>query len=75
MNDIWTFNTSTMVWKNVQTGGQVPSLRSNCTAHYDEHSDSVLVFGGGGNNKKRFNTVSILNWSTKIWTEVEPDTN
>ena len=56
-----------MTWKEHKTGGDVPSLRSNCTMHYDEHNDSVIVFGGGGNNKRRFNTVSILNWGTKIW--------
>ena len=56
-----------MAWKEHKTGGSVPSLRSNCTAHYDEHSDSVFILGGGGNNKRRFNSISVLNWTTKVW--------
>jgi hypothetical protein len=30
------------------------------------------VFGGGGSSKKRFNTLSILNWETKEWLEIKP---
>lgn len=67
MNDLWVFNTQTMTWNDIKTGGEVPSNRSNCTAHFDSASDELIIFGGGGTNKKRFNTVSILNWKTKIW--------
>jgi hypothetical protein len=27
------------------------------------------MFGGGGANKTRFNTIHMLDWNTKIWTE------
>lgn len=39
---------------------------------YDSENDQVIVFGGGGPNKKRFNTVNILNWMTKEWIEIHP---
>jgi hypothetical protein len=28
------------------------------------------MFGGGGANKTRFNTIHMLDWSTKFWTEI-----
>ena len=31
------------------------------------------MFGGGTNNKVRFNCVSFLNWETKEWRRVEPN--
>jgi hypothetical protein len=30
--------------------------------HYDSISNLIIVFGGGGPLKKRFNVVSFLNW-------------
>jgi len=33
---------------------------------------SIIVFGGGGSSKKRFNSLSILNWATKEWLEIKP---
>lgn len=75
MNDLWTFNTETMTWTDIKTGGQVPSNRSNCTAHFDSVNDELIIFGGGGANKKRFNTLNILNWKAKIWREIHPNNN
>jgi hypothetical protein len=34
-----------------------------------------VVFGGGGPNKKRFNSVNILDWTSKEWIEIEPKEN
>jgi hypothetical protein len=31
-----------------------------------------MVFGGGGTNKKRFNTLNILDWKTKEWSLISP---
>jgi hypothetical protein len=73
MNEVWTFSTLTMTWQEHKTCGEVPSVRSNCTAHYDAQSDSVILFGGGGPNKARFNALSVLNWSTKEWSTIEPE--
>jgi hypothetical protein len=75
MNDLWTFNTITMEWNEVQTTGDVPSLRSNCTMHYDKDNDRLILFGGGGPNKQRFNTISLLDWKTKEWMEISPKTD
>ena len=75
MNDLWSFNTITMEWNEVPTTGDVPSHRSNCTMHYDKNNDQLVLFGGGGPNKQRFNTISILNWKTKEWIEISPKTN
>lgn len=75
MNDLWTFNTITMEWKEVQTSGDIPSHRSNCSMSYDRNNNRVIVFGGGGANKRRFNTISILDWKTKEWMEINPKPN
>jgi Rab9 effector protein with kelch motifs len=75
MNDLWSFDTVTMTWQEHKTTGAVPSARSNCTLHYDQNSNSVLLCGGGGSNKRRFNTISLLDWATKVWTEIEPNEN
>jgi hypothetical protein len=75
MNDLWTFNTITMEWKEIHTTGDVPSHRSNCSMSYDSNNNRVIVFGGGGANKKRFNTISLLDWKTKEWIEIQPKPN
>lgn len=72
MNDVWSFNTSTMEWVEIKTTGDIPSQRSNCSMSYDVKSNRIVVFGGGGPNKKRFNTINILNWATKEWIEIQP---
>ena len=51
------------------TTGARPSSRSNCSMNYDASTNKVVVFGGGGPNKQRFNTVSVLDWTTKEWKE------
>lgn len=65
MNDVWSFNTTTMEWTEIKTTGDIPSQRSNCSMSYDSENDRIVVFGGGGPNKKRFNTINMLNWITK----------
>jgi hypothetical protein len=68
MNDMWAFNYSTLKWTEVKTTGDTPENRSNCTLNYDIKTGRIIVFGGGGPNKRRFNTIHILDWNTKIWT-------
>ena len=41
--------------------------------HYDAKHNNVIIFGGGGYEKKHFNTVSILDLSTKEWKEIVPE--
>jgi len=40
--------------------------------NYDPDTERIVIFGGGGPNKQRFNTVNILDWKTKVWTELSP---
>ena len=68
MNDVWTYNTLTMEWTEVKTTGDTPANRSNCSMNYDRQNNRIVIFGGGGPNKKRFNSISLLNWATKEWT-------
>lgn len=75
MNDVWTFNTITMEWNEVHTKGDIPSNRSNCSMHYDKENNRLIVFGGGGANKQRFNTINLLDWQTKEWIEIVPKSN
>ena len=72
MNDLWTFNTRSMVWTEVKTTGAVPSHRSNCSLNYDARNNRVVMFGGGGSNKARYNSINVLDWETKVWTEIIP---
>lgn len=72
MNDLWSFNSSTSKWTKVITTGDLPENRSNCTINYDPKRSRVIVFGGGGPNKKRFNTLHVLDWNTKVWSELKP---
>ena len=72
MNDVWTYTASTMRWEEVTTTGEKPSYRSNCSLNYDAQSQQLVVFGGGGPNKQRFNTINVLDWKTKVWVEISP---
>ena len=72
MNDLWAFNTITMEWREINTSGSIPSSRSNCAMHFDEVQNRIIVFGGGGSNKKRFNSINVLDWHTKVWSEILP---
>ena len=59
-------------WKQIITFGDKPACRSNSTLSYDPVNDQLLLFGGGGPNKQRFNTVSTLDLSTLHWFEIPP---
>jgi len=65
MNDLWAFNSVTMKWREIETLGDIPLQRSNCSMNYDTENDQILIFGGGGANKQRFNSISVLNWKSK----------
>lgn len=75
MNDVWSFNTVTMSWHEIKTTGDIPSCRSNCSMNYDKNNHKLVVFGGGGPNKKRFNSINLLDWHTKEWREITPKIN
>ena len=42
---------------------------------YDEKNNRIIIFGGGAPNKKRFNSIHLLDWNNKQWTEVNPKEN
>lgn len=69
---MWTFNTITMEWNEVMIVGDAPAQRSNCTMHYDEANNRIVLFGGGGAQKRRYNTISLLDWKTKEWIDIAP---
>lgn len=71
MNDLWAFNTITMEWREIHSKGKIPSFRSNCAMNYDKQNNRVVLFGGGGANKRRFNTIHILDWVSKEWSEIK----
>jgi hypothetical protein len=67
MNDLWSYNSATLKWEEIQTTGDKPTHRSNCSMNYDPLNNQIVIFGGGGPNKQRFNSINILDWSTKKW--------
>ena len=42
---------------------------------YDPVNKRIVVFGGGGANKRRFNSLNMLDWATKEWMEIIPKPN
>lgn len=65
LNDLWGYNIHTNKWREIETFGIKPEGKSNFTMHYDNITKQLLIFGGGGPNKRRFNKISILNWMSK----------
>jgi hypothetical protein len=72
MNDVWIYHTDTLLWEEIKTTGAIPTQRSNSSLHYDSKNNRLVMFGGGGPNKTRFSAISILDWKTKVWTELPP---
>jgi hypothetical protein len=75
MNDIWVYHLKTMSWKEVTTTGDVPDHRSNATLNYDAVNHQLILFGGGGPNKQRFNSISVLDLKSLSWVEFQPFEN
>ena len=72
MNDLWLYSLTNMNWKEVKTYGDIPAQRSNSTLTYDPVNNQLLLFGGGGSNRQRFNSVSFLDLTTMNWLEIQP---
>jgi len=54
-DDLWLFSLLDYSWKQIMTTGQQPEPRSNFSLHYNESSDEIILFGGGGDKKVRYN--------------------
>jgi hypothetical protein len=67
MNDLWRYSLADLKWKELTTNGDKPERRSNATLNYDKSNNQLLLFGGGGSNKQRFNSISILDLQTLNW--------
>ena len=65
LSDLWAYNIHTNKWREIKTTGTKPEGKSNFTMHFDHVTNQLLIFGGGGPNKRRFNKISLLNWKTK----------
>lgn len=72
MNDLWVYSLNTQKWREVPTHGDIPERRSNSTLSHDPVNNQLLLFGGGGANKQRFNAVSTLDLVTFNWIEIQP---
>jgi hypothetical protein len=73
LSDLWAYNIHTNKWREVKTTGAKPEGKSNFTMHFDHVTNQLLIFGGGGPNKRRFSKVSLLNWKSKEWSEVDDE--
>lgn len=60
-----------MKWTSIPTTGSKPSNRSNATMHFDRLHNNIVLFGGGGQNKLRYNDIHILDWESKEWRREE----
>jgi hypothetical protein len=72
MNDLWVYDLKSQSWKEILPMGDVPDARSNATLNYDPVNHQLILFGGGGPNKQRFNSVCILDLNTFQWMEFPP---
>lgn len=75
MNDLWQYSLTDLKWKELITNGDKPERRSNGTLSYDQNNHQLLLFGGGGPSKQRFNTISTLDLHTLCWVELLPFEN
>jgi len=48
-NDLWSFDPSTLQWRQMSPGGTIPTPRYDFTTAYDSARDRVIVFGGAKN--------------------------
>merc|ERR1712196_464104 len=61
-NDVWAYDVSQNLWRLLKPEGDAPSERDRHTAIYTARSNSMVVFGGGGNDD--LNDVWSLSFNT-----------
>src|SRR5439155_9802039 len=55
LGDIWSFNTTRLVWRNISTPGG-PSPRMAAVGGYDPVEDILAIFGGGDRSEVKIDT-------------------
>lgn len=41
--------------------------------HYNEKNNQIIIFGGGSENKARFNELYVLDLEKNRWTKIDVD--
>ncbi|KAL4486377.1 hypothetical protein ABPG72_007163 [Tetrahymena utriculariae] len=67
MNDQWIFDLNSFQWIALPNYGTIPEKRSNHSGCYLEQKNKILIFGGGGKEKKRFNDVHLYDIDNCNW--------
>lgn len=67
MNDLHALDVDTMIWRRVNTTGQVPEPRANHSSAMLEETHELCMFGGW-NGSERLNDIHILDTMTSNWT-------
>lgn len=66
MNDIWSFDTETELWREVVVEGWVPESRSKYCSASD--GESIIIYGGKGKDGLLDDLLS-FNTFTKVWSQ------
>ena len=72
LDDFWSFNTITSLWKKISPNGQIPSTRSGNSLN---SKDYKLYIFGGKNNTIRFNDIYEFDTNKNTFIKIESITN
>lgn len=72
-NDTWAFDGPTARWLRLETTGGPPAARSQHGMVYDPIGDQLVVFGGRDANIRPLHDTWLLDLTTLVWTQVDPD--
>lgn len=67
LNDLHALNTRSLVWRKVETTGQIPQQRANHSSAILEETGELFIFGGW-NGTERLNDIHVLDTATSTWT-------
>lgn len=68
LNDTWIFDNATLKWNKLETMGETPSPRAQCTLTRIAGKKWLILFGGW-NGKEWFQDLYLLNLETKEWSK------
>ena len=69
-NDIYAFNFTTNVWRNIQTTGTLPCVRSAASMNV-VREDDIVICGGAERGFKTLADCWVLNVENKEWKEIK----